>query len=107
MFARRIILLLSAVTLCRVSLEAVSFAIGECPSGHVPGDTWGSEGACELCECHDDRFVCTSCGVYSILLDPNRCYHYRDMSKEYPGCCNPIIKCRGDPGFNETMLANQ
>ncbi|XP_055884930.1 uncharacterized protein LOC106065444 [Biomphalaria glabrata] len=100
------ITLLLLLSCAGLSLSAIWFGRGECPGGHKLGDTWRSEGACERCECQDGGFYCAGCGVYALTYDNVNCYDYRDMSKDYPDCCTPLLRCRGEPGFNETLLKN-
>ncbi|CAL1548059.1 unnamed protein product [Lymnaea stagnalis] len=108
-----VVKLLVAFAFFGYSTDGAAFmTIGECPNGHKPGDAWSEEGQCERCDCMENWYACYSCGVYAIALDPLSCYHYREDQKAYPEedqkaypeCCKPIIKCRGDEGFNETML---
>ncbi|CAL1548060.1 unnamed protein product [Lymnaea stagnalis] len=104
--AARLFLLLSLGVLLDLHSThgAVSWGIGECPNGAKPGDSWYIEGQCGKCDCREGSYSCYSCGAYAIDFDVNMCYHYRDSTKQYPECCNPIVRCRGDVGFNETLF---
>ncbi|KAH9490617.1 Myeloblastin [Bulinus truncatus] len=48
-----------------------------------------------------------SCGVYDIEYDKTRCYEQVDASAKYPGCCEPKVICKGDPGFDKSKLEPQ
>ncbi|KAH9490618.1 hypothetical protein Btru_033834 [Bulinus truncatus] len=94
------------LTFFTVSKADVARGLGECPDGHKPGDVWYPPGCVEY-NCDAEGYTIYGCGVYDIEYDKTRCYEQVDASAKYPGCCEPKVICKGDPGFDKSKLEPQ
>ncbi|XP_012935630.1 uncharacterized protein LOC101850152 [Aplysia californica] len=93
------------MTACAHFCESAAFLnTGECPDNHKPGDQWFKPG-CQRCNCMEGMWSCVSCGVYSFdNIDLTKCYIQHKTELDYPDCCTPHITCKGDEGFDDTLL---
>ncbi|CAL1546849.1 unnamed protein product [Lymnaea stagnalis] len=82
---------------------AAMFEMGECPDGHVNGDSWELPG-CQGCDCGDGWYGCYGCGLMAFYYDTYSCYVQDNLDKGYPQCCKQELICKGDEGFDESKL---